>query len=129
MAGAPPPLHIAATDKTPQVDLLPVQGRLSIRGSSIPENADRFYLPLYARVRSYMGDASPRTTVQVHLEHFNSSTSKHLLDLFKMLEDLHATGRSKVTLEWHHAEDDLDMEEAGEDFKALLEFPVKVVAF
>jgi hypothetical protein len=122
------PIQIAATETTPSVEWLPRQGRLTIRGCSIPENADRFYLPLYDRLAEYGGHAAQRTLVHVHLEYFNSSSAKYLLELFKLLEDLHATGRTKVAIEWLHEPDDLDMEEAGRDFKALLEVPVKLVA-
>ncbi|MCB0788135.1 MAG: SiaC family regulatory phosphoprotein, partial [Flavobacteriales bacterium] len=53
--------------------------------------------------------------------------AKYLLDIFRLLEDLHREGRSKVRLEWRCASDDLDMQEAGNDYRQLLEFPVKVV--
>lgn len=122
------PYIVPATDKTPRVELFPDKGLLSIIGCSIPENADRLYLPLYDRLKIYAAEPPAGTLVRVELAYFNSSSSKYLLDLFKLLEDLHAMGRSKVVVEWHHEHDDLDMEEAGRDFKALLEIPVRLVS-
>jgi len=118
----------SATDKTPFVVFDPAQGVLEVRGCSIHENADRFFLPLLERVEAYMGRPNPTTRVRFALTYFNSSSAKYLLDTLKMLDDLHAGGTSQVTLEWHYDEGDLDMQEAGEDFKGLLEFPVKLVA-
>jgi hypothetical protein len=117
----------SATDKTPYVVFDPAQGVLEVRGCSIHENADRFFLPLLERVEAYMGHPSTTTRVRFALTYFNSSSAKYLLDTLKMLDDLHASGGSQVTLEWYYDEGDLDMQEAGEDFKGLLDFPVKLV--
>lgn len=120
-------LELEATGKTPSVRLDPDSGSLTITGTSIPENADRFYTPVFDAVDRYCQRPSARTTVRVSLRYFNTSTAKYLLDLLKRLEDIHASGASKVHLEWCHAPGDLDMAETGRDYKALLDFPVKLV--
>lgn len=121
------PFEQAATDKTPAIRFDTGQGLLVIRGCSIPENADRFYSPLYDMIERYITAPAARTTVRIELNYFNSSSAKYLLDMLKRLEDLHASSRSQVTLEWHHSRDDQDMVEAGQDYRSLLEFPVKLV--
>lgn len=117
---------IPATAKTPAVHLSHEEGVLRITGCSIPENADRFYAPVYDEVDRYALAPRPRTSVHMELSYFNSSTSKYVLDLLKRLEDLHATGLSQVVLDWYYQEGDLDMREAGEDYRSLVEFPVKL---
>lgn len=121
------PIEWAGTEKTPTVVLDKAAGRLSISGCSIPENADRFYSPLFDLVETYADAPAGRTLVNIRLTYFNSSSSKYLLDILKRLEDLHASGASEVRMEWHHAKGDLDMAEAGQDYRDLLEFPVEVV--
>jgi hypothetical protein len=118
--------NIPSTEKTPAVEIHHKEGMIRVSGCSIPENADRFYAPIQDEVERYAASPRPRTTVHIALEYFNSSTSKYLLDLLKRLEDLHATGLSQVTLEWYFQEGDLDMKEAGEDYRSLVEFPVKL---
>ncbi|HRH71273.1 MAG TPA: DUF1987 domain-containing protein [Flavobacteriales bacterium] len=120
------PFSIPATEKTPAVEIDPGSGLISISGCSIPENADRFYSPVQDSLERYALSPHAKTTVRIALSYFNSSTSKYLLDLFKRLEDLHATGRSQVFLEWWFAKGDLDMKEAGEDYRSLIEFPVRL---
>lgn len=105
----------------------PGTGCLTITGCSIPENPERTFGPLHAALDAYVLAPLPRTTVRIALTYFNSSSAKYLLDLLKRLEDLHATKATQVALEWQHAKGDLDMQEAGQDFKALLEFPTKLV--
>lgn len=121
------PIHWPGTEKTPAVTLDPAAGSLSLIGCSIPENADRFYSPLYDLVSGYAEHAPASTTVHIRLTYFNSSSSKYILDILKRLEDLHASGASTVRVLWHHAPGDLDMQEAGEDYRGLVEFPVELV--
>ncbi len=121
------PFELAATDKTPGFSFDPAQGLFVVRGCSIPENADRFYSPLYDLIDRYALAPATRTTVRIELTYFNSSSAKYLLDMLKRLEDLHASGASQVVLEWHHSRGDQDMAEAGQDYRSLLEFPVKLV--
>lgn len=118
---------IEATAKTPRIELLPAQGLLTIAGGCIPENADRVFGPVHEALARYAESPAPRTTVRIALTYFNSSSAKGILDVLKQLEDLHAAGKSKVTLEWVHSPNDLDMKEAGGDYRSLVEFPVKLV--
>lgn len=121
-------MQIEGTVKTPMVRLDTTSGSLEISGCSVHENADSFYRPLIDAVERYAAGPRPQTTVRITLTYFNSSSAKYLLDLLKILDEVHASGRGKVQVEWHHQEDDLDMLEAGEDYRSLLEMPVRLVA-
>ena len=121
-------LHLEATAKTPLIDLDPVNGRLEIRGCSIHENAEAFFDRIYSSVEDYAASPAPLTEVVISLEYFNSSSAKYLLDILQRLDDLHAGGGSKVSVAWNYAEGDLDMLEAGNDYKAMLGMPVKLQA-
>ena len=54
--------ELAATAKTPRVLLDPARGVLELSGSSIHENADKFFRPIFDQLRSYL-DAPQRHTV------------------------------------------------------------------
>ncbi|HEX2618310.1 MAG TPA: DUF1987 domain-containing protein [Flavobacteriales bacterium] len=120
-------IDLSATDKTPSVLFDPRQGLLEMRGCSIHENADRFFRPLLEEVERYTKHPAPTTHVRLYLTYFNSSSAKYVLDLLKILDDMHAGGMGKAHVEWHYDEGDLDMQEAGEDYRGLLEMPVKLV--
>ena len=107
------PYHLPATDKTPAVHFNPAQGLLEIAGCSIHENADGFFRPLLRQVEAYARQPAPETLVRISLTYFNSSSAKYVLDL--------------VAVEWCYAPGDLDMQEAGQDYRGLLEMPVKLV--
>ncbi|MBK9759771.1 MAG: DUF1987 domain-containing protein [Flavobacteriales bacterium] len=121
------PLLLPATDKTPSVRFIPADGLLEIGGCSIHENADKFFRPLLEQVENYCLRPSKSTIVRLSLTYFNSSSAKYVLDLLKLLDDVHGNGTGKVLLEWHYEEGDLDMLEAGQDYKGLLDMPVKLI--
>ena len=62
----------------------------------------------------------------MQLEYFNTSSSKCILDLFKKLEGIRATG-NEVTVLWHYEADDEDMLEAGEDYAGIINIPFKMI--
>jgi len=72
---------IQATAKTPSIDFDPEKGLLAIKGRSTPEDSRVFYKPLIAWCEEYAVNPPAKTTVDVHLEHFDTSSSKGLLDL------------------------------------------------
>ena len=98
-----------------------------MRGCSIHENADRFFRPLLDRVETYARQPARTTLVRLTLTYFNSSSAKYVLDLLKVLDEAHASGAGNVSLEWCYDEGDLDMQEAGQDYKGLLDMPVRLV--
>ena len=119
----PPPLFIAATPSSPEIDFRFEQHALSIKGESYPENAAAFYGPLIAAVRAYLeGCSDAAITVNVSLAYFNSSSTKMLFTFFDTLNQAAIDG-NQVRLNWYHDEDDDTILEFGQelqqDFTAL----------
>lgn len=119
-------LLIEGTQKTPTVQFDPEKGVLEIKGRSIPENSIEFYKPLVDWLEEYSSSPSNKTIVNVHLEYFNTSSSKCILDVFKKLETLHK-GNNDVQINWYYEEDDEDMLEAGEDYESIIRVPFKMI--
>lgn len=112
--------------KTPTINFDATTGVLEVKGRSIPENSVEFYKPLNDWVEEYSKSPQSETTFDVKLEYFNTSSSKCILDLFKLLESLNGNG-TKVNVNWYFEEDDEDMEEAGEDYQAIISLPFKMI--
>jgi hypothetical protein len=119
-------LQLVSSAKTPEVLFDAENGKLLLKGRSIPENSIEFYKPLYDWVDSYADQPKSETTLDVMLEYFNTSSSKCLLDLFKKLERMNG-GASSVSVHWYYEEDDEDMAEAGEDYQAIIKLPFKII--
>lgn len=119
-------LVIDGSAKTPSIEFDAASGVLSLRGRSIPENSIEFYKPLNEWLDSYSGSPTSKTTVDVRLEYFNTSSSKCILDFFKKLERVNGSN-TEVHVNWYFETDDEDMEEAGEDYKAIVGLPFTII--
>lgn len=112
--------------KTPAINFDAKSGVLLLKGRSIPENSIEFYKPLNDWLDLYGEKPCQETTIDMKLEYFNTSSSKCILDLLKRLEKINQTG-SKVSVNWYFESDDEDMEEAGEDYQAMVKLPFKMI--
>ncbi|MEA1887287.1 MAG: DUF1987 domain-containing protein [Bacteroidota bacterium] len=120
------PIIIEGTPKTPTVHFDSGQGVFKLEGRSIPENSVEFYKPLVDWLDKYKENPLPRTTVEVKLEYFNTSSSKCILDVFKKLEIIHKS-KNDVEIKWYYEEDDEDMLEAGEDYESIIRVPFEMI--
>lgn len=119
-------LILEGSAKTPSVTFQAGEGKLELKGRSIPENSVEFYKPLNDWIDAYGGSPKAQTVVDIKLEYFNTSSSKCILDLFKKLEGINGKG-TDVSINWYFEEDDEDMEEAGEDYQAIISLPFKII--
>ena len=112
------PLIIAATKSTPAVDLDATANRLQLKGESYPENAAKFYEPIFAWLAAYGAQLAPGQPIVADLEivYFNSSSSKALMNLFDWLEQLAEAGHS-VTVNWYYHTENQSALECGEEFQ------------
>jgi hypothetical protein len=120
-------LLIEGSAKTPTIKFDSNSGVVEIKGRSIPENSIEFYKPLIDWLEKYAIKPQTHTVVNIQLEYFNTSSSKCILDVFKKLEGINKSGNSEVIINWHFEEDDEDMSEAGEDYKAIINVPFKMI--
>ena len=59
---------------------------------------------------------------------FNTASSKLLLDILMILEEMKDNGHD-VLIKWHYPEEDEDMEEAGEEYADIVEVPFEQVSY
>jgi hypothetical protein len=119
-------LHLEGTAKTPAIFFDAKTGRLELKGRSIPENSIQFYKPLYDWIEAYGKEPCAQTEVAMKLEYFNTSSSKCILDIFKKLESI-PDSKSTVLVNWYFELDDEDMEEAGQDYQAIISLPFNII--
>ncbi len=119
-------LNLESSAKTPSVSFDGATGKLELRGRSIPENSIEFYKPLNDWIEEYGQSPLEVTEVDIKLEYFNTSSSKCILDLFKKLEKLNGE-QTEVRVNWYFEEDDEDMQEAGEDYQAIIKLPFNMI--
>lgn len=113
---------IASSERTPEINLDFVNGRFSIKGEAYPEDAAIFFGPLLIAVKEYL-QAKPAGEVimDIHLEYFNSSSAKALMNLLKIMDESAAKGVG-VVVYWYYNRDDDTMQEHGEDLSEDIRF-------
>jgi len=114
-------LTIAGTERSPHVDFDFVEGRLSLKGESYPEDASAVFGPIFAALERFLATAGTRQVqVDFDLTYFNSSSAKALMNMFQLLDRAAAAG-TPVAVSWFYSPDDDTMKEFGEDFSEDLE--------
>lgn len=119
-------LYIKGSAKTPDIEFDSDQGKLALRGRSIPENSIDFFQPIQDWLDEYESSPSNETILDVRLEYFNTSSSKCLLDIFKKLEKMNGAV-TDVKVKWYFEKEDEDMEEAGQDYQAIVGLPFEII--
>ena len=122
------PYIVQQSTKTPLINFDP-NGNFELKGKSIPENTILFYKPLFEWLNEYAQKPASKTNLNIQLDYFNTSSSKSIVDLFKMLELISKSGKSETTINWLYNQEDDDMQEAGEDYKSIIKIPFNLVSF
>ncbi|MFQ3576018.1 MAG: DUF1987 domain-containing protein [Cytophagales bacterium] len=118
--------HLDSKQHTPYVHFDPITGDMKMKGRSTPENSVEYYSPILDWLDNYVNNPAPVTTVNVHFEYFNTSSSKCILDVFKRFAQLYKNGK-EVKILWYYEQEDEDMQEAGEDYSDILGVPFDVL--
>lgn len=114
-------LIIEPTKSSPFVSFDPASGILEIKGESYPENAAKFYAPVFDWLESYLASPSDRR-IEVNLEivYFNSSSSKVFMNLLEVLKQAASRGQD-IVVNWRYHEENEVALECGEEFMEDLE--------
>jgi hypothetical protein len=116
-----PDLHIAPTDRTPEVAFKTDIGHLRLAGESYPEDVTAFYRPIFAVLDAYLAELGAGSCrCELALLYFNSSSAKAIMMLLEKLDAAAAKG-ARVDVHWSYDEEDDTMQELGEEFGEDLE--------
>ena len=114
-------LIMEKTPVTPAIKLDPTTGLLEIAGRSLPEDVTNFYDPIIDWIHEYKNSMREVTTFEIRLDYFNTASSKKILDILLLLNNLGSQG-NKIVVNWYYEEEDDDMMEAGEEYSAITPF-------
>ena len=121
--------QLESTEDTPKVIFDTKHGLLSMEGRCIPENPSQFFHPITELLEKSIVNSNAKLKVQLLLEYFSTSASRHLLNLLRLLEKKQKDYGLDVHVEWLYREGDEDLKESGEDYASLtgIPFVLKVV--
>jgi len=121
-------LNILPTKNTPAIEFNDSTNILSIKGNSLPEDTYAFYKPVYDYIDNLMVWKQPAVTFDLHLDYFNTSSSKCILDIFKKLGQMNAAYGCMVKINWYYEEYNDDMLETAQAYEALIGIPFNIIS-
>jgi hypothetical protein len=122
-------LNFEGTEDTPAILINKLEGTFKISGRSLPEDVTSFYKPVIEWIDKFSESPSVSLCLEVKLEYFNTASSKIILDILMMLEEIHQIGSSQIKVIWLYDKRDDDMLEAGEEYKDLVEIPFELIEY
>lgn len=120
-------LHIEATKSTPEIQFDPGKNKLRIKGQSYPENAFRFYEPVFVWMDAYLRQLEQEVVVELyfHMPYINTSSSKCMMMFLEKLDEAHQVGK-KIMIRWYYDKQNETALECAEEFKEDLTLPFEI---
>ncbi len=109
-------LKIPNTAKTPEIEFNSESGDFFISGISVPVNSKDFYAPIVEWLNDYIKAPSKNIKLAFKLSYVNTSSLQFFYDLLMLLNSVNGK-KTTVNVDWYYSEDDIDMQEMGEDFR------------
>jgi hypothetical protein len=118
-------LRIEKGQRTPSVHF-EKKGELRIEGRSTPENTVEFYEVLISWIKDLRKTKPTNMNMHVNLEFFNTSSSKLLINIFRLVEKF-KNENLEPNIFWYYEEGDEDMFQAGKDYQSIIRTPFHLV--
>jgi hypothetical protein len=109
------------TNQLPQVEFDVANGVMDIRGKIVPENPSEFFGELDNWVGEYLRRKNASIEINLHLDYFNTVSSKMLSKFLQKMIPV------SPRLNWYYDAEDIEIKEAGEDYAAILNYPINVI--
>jgi len=116
-----------ATSDTPKIHLDAENNIFEISKMSLPEDAIEFFEPIIRWLDEYKQDPKEQTTFVFKLEYFNTASSKQIIQILLLLQDI--AKKSKVLVKWYYKDIDEDMQAIGEEYSQVIEVDFELVEY
>ncbi len=121
------PLILEPTADTPKIHFDANKGYFEVANLSLPEDAVEFYKPVMAWLNEYKQNPNSLTTFNFNLEYFNTASSKQIIQILLLLENMHKI--NKVLIRWHYKDIDEDMQDLGEEYDDIIDVDFEMVEY
>jgi hypothetical protein len=113
--------------KVPEVSFNPDTAVFEIKGSSIPENSGAIYEPIIDFLQEYKDVAKDTTTFNLALSYFNTSSSKWILNILRLMKEIKTKMKKEVVINWYYEPEDEEMLEAANDYESILNLDINKI--
>ena len=85
-------------------------------------------MPVLDWLNVYRANPNPKTEFSFKLIYFNTASSKLILDILMIFEEMVEEGHA-VTVKWFSLQSDEDMQEAGKEYEEMVDVPFEHVTY
>ena len=117
-------IEIKETKTTPLIIIS--EGKVLIKGRSIPEDSAGFYNPVIEACEQYIDEPVKNTDIVIQLDYVNSGSKKFLTNILTVFEKSYLVGNNYQII-WSYDEDDEAMLDLGNDLKSILKIPITII--
>ncbi len=103
-------------------------GLCEISGESYLEETVQFYTPILKWIEEFLKTQKKPIIFNFNLTYFNTSSSKRILDILRLLKDYEDKG-GIVTANWYYEEGDIDSVDDVEDFMLVSKLDVNLIEY
>lgn len=119
---------IEGTIDIPSVILDKENDIMEISGRFMHDDVTEIFNQIFDWFDDYAKEPNKKTILTLKMRYFNTAASKGFLDLMNQLEELKDAG-NEVLIHWHSADDDPDMEEAGQEYAEMIDLPFEFFSY
>jgi hypothetical protein len=117
-------INYAGTAERPSVHFDETQGLFEIKGKSTLKNPGLFYNPLIEWITIYCAHPNIQTRVSIHLEMFDTASSRFIEIILRKFQSLHQTNQNLI-INWYYK--DTDSLQAGEAYESIINIPFRFI--
>lgn len=111
---------------TPTIRFDKQTGICAIEGESCIEDASKFYAQLIDWFELFIAQENKPIELNLKLFYFNTSSSKSILDMLKLLRKYQNSG-GQVTVNWYCKAYDTDQLEEAQDYISYTKLPINII--
>jgi hypothetical protein len=121
-------LYVEKTKATPQVHFDAESKTLIINGQSYPENAFKFYEPIFIWIDEFFKQVENEDLVKLELDmpYINTSSSKCIMMLLEKFEEASNSGKS-IVVNWYYDTENESELECAEELKEFVELEFNIL--
>jgi hypothetical protein len=124
----PHPIHLIPSEDEPEIILDKAKKIIKFSGTSIPEDPDKLFKPVMNWVIQYVKSPNSETKIEFRMDYYNSSTARFFVQMLEKFEELNEH-YGNVRIIWNYKNDDVVMQERGEDLQAIINIPFEFIVY
>ena len=118
-------INIEQTLKTPLFILK--NGYIRMSGRSIPQNSRQLFKVCFEWIEQYTKEPARETKVDLFFEYIDTSSTRCLVDLLMLLEQVTKSGDNQIIINWYYESDDVDALDLGEYIQVHVKVPINII--